>query len=224
MQGGRCRILVIEDDRETADQIVEFLAANGYEVDLAVDGDEGLSRARSADYAVMTIDRMLSGIDGIAVIRRLREEGLVTPALILSALGEIDDRLRGLRAGGDDYLVKPVAFAELLARVEALARRSDRIVKEVVLRVGDLEMPRPHYRGEARRLTSHWRSQEPQRWWQWVNIPSILPCLFGSSCGSSNFMTKLATSQVRYKSRSGGRAVANNIFCVNASSAHVLGL
>jgi two-component system, OmpR family, response regulator len=140
MQGGRRRILVIEDDRETADQIVEFLAANGYEVDLAVDGDEGLSRARSADYAVMTIDRMLSGIDGIAVIRRLREEGLVTPALILSALGEIDDRLRGLRAGGDDYLVKPVAFAELLARVEALARRSDRIVKEVVLRVGDLEL------------------------------------------------------------------------------------
>ena len=140
MQSGRCRILVIEDDRETADQIVEFLAANGYEVDLAVDGDEGLSRARSADYAVMTIDRMLPGIDGIAVIRRLREEGLVTPALIVSALGEIDDRVRGLRAGGDDYLVKPVAFAELLARVEALARRSDRIVKEVVLRVGDLEL------------------------------------------------------------------------------------
>jgi two-component system, OmpR family, response regulator len=124
MQGGRCRILVIEDDRETADQIVEFLAANGYEVDLAVDGDEGLSHARSADYAVMTIDRMLPDIDGIAVIRRLREEGLVTPALIVSALGEIDDRVRGLRAGGDDYLVKPVAFAELLARVEALARRS----------------------------------------------------------------------------------------------------
>jgi two-component system, OmpR family, response regulator len=124
----------------TAEQIVEFLAANGYEVDLAVDGDEGLSRARSADYAVMTIDRMLPGIDGIAVIRRLREEGIVTPALIVSALGEIDDRVRGLRAGGDDYLVKPFASAELLARVEALARRSDRIVKEVVLRVGDLEL------------------------------------------------------------------------------------
>jgi two-component system OmpR family response regulator len=88
----------------------------------------------------MTIDRMLPGIDGIAVIRRLREEGIVTPALIVSALGEIDDRVRGLRAGGDDYLVKPFAFAELLARVEALARRSDRIVKEVVLRVGDLEL------------------------------------------------------------------------------------
>ena len=140
MPGARCRILVIEDDREMADQIVEFLAANSYEVDLAVDGDEGLNRARSADYAVMTIDRMLPGVDGIAVIRRSREEGIVTPALIVSALGEIEDRVRGLRAGGDDYLVKPFAFAEFLARVEALARRSDRIVKEVVLRVGDLEL------------------------------------------------------------------------------------
>ncbi len=140
MPCGRCRILVIEDDREMAGQIVEFLAANSYEVDLAVDGDDGLSRARSANYAVMTIDRMLPSMDGIAVIRRSREEGIVTPALILSALGEIDDRVRGLRAGGDDYLVKPFAFAELLARVEALARRSDRIVKEVVLRVGDLEL------------------------------------------------------------------------------------
>jgi two-component system, OmpR family, response regulator len=97
MHDGRCRILVIEDDRETADQIVGFLAANGYEVDLAVNGDEGLSRARSADYAAMTIDRMLPGIDGIALIRRLREESLVTPALIVSALGEIDDRVRGRR-------------------------------------------------------------------------------------------------------------------------------
>jgi two-component system, OmpR family, response regulator len=140
MPGGRCRILVIEDDRETAEQIVEFLAASGYEVDLAVDGNDGLSRARSADYAVMTIDRMIPGIDGIAVIRRLREEGIATPALIISALGEVDDRVRGLRAGGDDYLVKPFAFAELLARVEALARRSDSIVKEMVLRVCDLEL------------------------------------------------------------------------------------
>ncbi len=140
MPCGRCRILVIEDDREMAGQIAEFLVANSYEVDLAVDGDEGLSRARSADYDVMTIDRMLPGMDGIAVIRRSREEGIVTPALIISALGEIEDRVRGLRAGGDDYLVKPFAFAELLARVEALARRSDRIVKDVVLRVGDLEL------------------------------------------------------------------------------------
>ena len=140
MTGGRCRILVIEDDRETAEQLVDSLAMSGYEVDLAVDGDGGLSRGRSAEYAVMTIDRMLPGFDGITLIRRLREEGIVTPALIVSALGEIDDRVRGLRAGGDDYLVKPFAFAELLARVEALARRSDRLVREMVLRVGDLEL------------------------------------------------------------------------------------
>jgi two-component system OmpR family response regulator len=140
MAGGRRRILVIEDDRETAEQLAEALAASGYEVDLAVDGDDGLSRVRSAEYAVMTIDRMLPGIDGIAVIRHLREEGIVTPALIVSALGEVDDRVRGLRAGGDDYLIKPFAFAELLARVEALARRSNSVVKETVLRAGDLEL------------------------------------------------------------------------------------
>ena len=88
----------------------------------------------------MTIDRMLPGVDGLTIIRRLRQDGIVTPALIISALGEIDDRVRGLRAGGDDYLVKPFAFAELLARIEALARRSDTVVKETVLRVGDLEL------------------------------------------------------------------------------------
>jgi two-component system OmpR family response regulator len=140
MAGGRRRILVIEDDPETAEQLVDSLSTNGYQVDLAVNGDDGLERARSADYAVMTIDRMLPGMDGIAIIRSLRDAGIVTPALIISALGEIDDRVRGLRAGGDDYLVKPFAFAELLARVEALARRSATVVKETVLRVGDLEL------------------------------------------------------------------------------------
>jgi two-component system OmpR family response regulator len=140
MPGGRRRILVIEDDPETAEQLVESLSSNGYQVDLAVNGDDGLARGCSADYAVMTIDRMLPGMDGIAVIRSMRDAGIVTPALIISALGEIDDRVRGLRAGGDDYLVKPFAFAELLARVEALARRSATVVKETVLRVGDLEL------------------------------------------------------------------------------------
>jgi two-component system OmpR family response regulator len=140
MAGGRRRILVIEDDRETAEQLVDSLATSGYQVDLATHGSDGLNRGRSAEYAVMVIDRMLPGIDGITIIRRLREDGIVTPALIVSALGEIDDRVRGLRAGGDDYLVKPFAFAELLARVEALARRSDTVVKETVLRVGDLEL------------------------------------------------------------------------------------
>ena len=140
MTGARRRILVIEDDPETAEQLVDFLETRGYATDLARDGNEGLRLAQSAPYAVIVIDRMLPGIDGIAVIRRLREAGTVTPALIVSALGEVDDRVRGLRAGGDDYLVKPFAFVELLARVEALARRSATVVKETVLRVGDLEL------------------------------------------------------------------------------------
>ncbi len=140
MAGAWRRILVVEDDPETAEQLVDSLATNGYQVDLAVDGNDALERARSADYAVMTVDRLLPGIDGITVIRRLREDRILTPALIVSALGEVDDRVRGLRAGGDDYLVKPFAFAELLARVEALARRSATVVKETVLRVGDLEL------------------------------------------------------------------------------------
>src|SRR5438105_3570487 len=106
----------------------------------AIDGADGLSRGAAADYAVMTIDRMLPGLDGLALIHRLREDGIATPALIISALGEIDDRVRGPRAGGDDYLVKPFACAELLARVEALARRSGTVLKETLLRVGDLEL------------------------------------------------------------------------------------
>jgi two-component system OmpR family response regulator len=139
MVGAR-RILVIEDDAETADQLVDCLQTSGFSVDLAADGEDGLERARSADYVVMTVDRMLPGIDGIEVIRRLRDEGVMTPALILSALGEVDDRVRGLRAGGDDYLVKPFASREMLARVDALARRSATVVKETILRVGDLEI------------------------------------------------------------------------------------
>ena len=140
MTGARRRILVVEDDPVTAEQLADWLANDGYQIDLAADGNTALSRGRSADYVVMTIDRMLPGIDGITVIRQLREDGIITPALILSALGEVDDRVRGLRAGGDDYLVKPFAFVELLARIEALARRSAVVVKETVLRVGNLEL------------------------------------------------------------------------------------
>ena len=136
----RRRILVVEDDPETAGQIVDSLTANGYQVDIAVNGNDALNRGRSESYAVLTIDRMLPDLDGIAVMQQLRQDGIATPVLIVSALGEIDDRVRGLRAGGDDYLVKPFAFAELLARVEALARRSATVVKETMLRVGDLEV------------------------------------------------------------------------------------
>ena len=140
MSGHARHVLVIEDDAETADQLADCLKSNGYEVDLAADGEDGLRRALAADYVVMTVDRMLPRIDGIEIIRRLREEGILTPALILSALGEVDDRVRGLRAGGDDYLVKPFAFREMLARVDALARRSGTVVKETMLRIGDLEV------------------------------------------------------------------------------------
>ena len=140
MTGTRRRILVIEDDPETAQQLVDFLGTRGYHVDLALNGNDGLRLGLSSGYAVMTIDRMLPGMDGLAIIPRLRDAGIDTPALIISALGEVDDRVRGLRGGGDDYLVKPFVFAELLARVEALARRSATVVKETVLRVGDLEL------------------------------------------------------------------------------------
>ena len=137
---GARRVLVVEDDPETADQLVDCLEQNAYSVDLARDGEEGLSLGRAGSYAVMTVDRMLPRHDGIGVIRQLRQEGVTTPALILSALGEVDDRVRGLRAGGDDYLVKPFAFSEMLARVDALARRSATVVKETILRAGDLEL------------------------------------------------------------------------------------
>src|SRR6202522_2132036 len=134
------RILVVEDDPETAGQLVESLTSSGYEVDLPASGNEALSRGAACDYAVITIDRMLPDVDGITVMRQLRDDGVAAPVLIVSALGEVDDRVRGLRAGGDDYLVKPFSFVELLARVEALGRRSDTVVKETVLRVGDLAM------------------------------------------------------------------------------------
>jgi two-component system, OmpR family, response regulator len=138
MTGSHRRILVVEDDPETADQLVEQLTTSGYQVDVASNGNEALSRGAASDYAVITMDRMLPDIDGIAVMRQLRDDGVAAPVLIISALGEVDDRVRGLRAGGDDYLVKPFSFIELLARVEALGRRSETIVKETILRVGDL--------------------------------------------------------------------------------------
>ena len=142
MAGDARHVLVIEDDAETAEQLLDCLRTSGYEVDLAVDGEEGLRRGLTGDYVVMTVDRMVPRIDGVEVIRRLRELGVATPALILSALGEVDDRVRGLRAGGDDYLVKPFASQEMVARVDALARRSGTVIRETMLRVGDLEIDR----------------------------------------------------------------------------------
>jgi len=138
MTGGHRRILVVEDDPETAGQLMEQLTTSGYQVDLAASGNEALRHGAACDYAVITIDRMLPDIDGITVMRQLRDDGIAAPFLIISALGEVDDRVRGLRAGGDDYLVKPFSFVELLARLEALGRRSDTVAKETILRVGDL--------------------------------------------------------------------------------------
>ena len=134
------RILLIEDDRVTSDYLVNALGESGHNVDAALDGAQGYERARSEDYDVLIVDRMLPSLDGLTVIERLRGAGRDTPVLIVSALGAVDDRVRGLRAGGDDYLVKPFAFAELLARVEALSRRPRGGARPMQLCVADLEL------------------------------------------------------------------------------------
>ncbi len=136
------RILVIEDDRETASYLVKAMGEAGHVADSAFDGEEGLERAKAEDYDVLVIDRMLPKRDGLSVISELRGAGNRTPVLILSALGQVDDRVTGLRAGGDDYLPKPYAFSELLARVEVLGRRSAPKEAETVYRVADLELDR----------------------------------------------------------------------------------
>jgi two-component system OmpR family response regulator len=133
-------ILVIEDDAVTADYLRKSLGESGHGVDHAADGKDGLFIAMEGDYDVLIVDRLLPELDGLAVIRTLRSSGDRTPVLILSALGEVDDRVKGLRAGGDDYLVKPFAFAELLARLEALVRRPDSAHTETAYQVGDLRM------------------------------------------------------------------------------------
>lgn len=134
------RVLIIEDDQETASYITKGLKEAGYSADHAADGKQGLLQASTEDYDVLVVDRMLPELDGLSIIKTLRSANNHTPALILSALGEVDDRVQGLRAGGDDYLVKPFAFSELVARLEALSRRADSKVPQTHLRVGDLEM------------------------------------------------------------------------------------
>ena len=136
------RILVIEDDKDVASFIRNGLAQAGCNVDHAANGKDGLLLATTEKYDALIVDRMLPGVDGLTVIRTLRASDNSTPVLILSALGEVDDRVKGLKAGGDDYLVKPFAFSELLARLEALARRakSGGDAPPTVLRAADLEM------------------------------------------------------------------------------------
>lgn len=134
------KILLIEDDRETAAYIVNGLREHGHVVDHAANGRDGLFLAAGERYDVMIVDRMLPGLDGLGIVMTIRGAGVKTPVLFLTTMGGIDDRVVGLEAGGDDYLVKPFAFAELVARLNALARRPAMTSAETVLRVADLEM------------------------------------------------------------------------------------
>ncbi len=137
------KILVIEDDLDAAAYLAKAFREAGIVVDHSSDGESGLFMATENNYDVLVIDRMLPRRDGISVITELRKKGNTTPVLILSALGQVDDRVTGLRAGGDDYLPKPYAFSELLARVEVLGRRKAASnVEDMVYRVGDLELDR----------------------------------------------------------------------------------
>jgi two-component system, OmpR family, response regulator len=136
------KCLLIEDDRETSNYIKDALQQHGHVVDAVSDGREGLFRAIDQSYSVIIVDRMLPAADGLSIVKTLRAAQVKTPVLFLTALGGIDDRVEGLEAGGDDHIVKPFAFSELLARVHALARRPPLAAAEAVLRIGDLEMDR----------------------------------------------------------------------------------
>ena len=134
------RLLVIEDDQETLEYIAKGLREAGHVVDRSSDGKDGLFMALEGDYDVIVVDRMLPRLDGLSVVQSLRGAGDQTPVLILSALGEVDDRVEGLQKGGDDYLTKPFAFSELVARLEALVRRGEAEPVVTRLQVADLEM------------------------------------------------------------------------------------
>jgi len=136
------RILLIEDDTETRDFVSNGLTELGHVVEHADDGRDGLFRAVGDDYDLLIVDRMLPGVDGLTLVNALRTGAVITPVLFLTAMGGVFDRVAGLKAGGDDYLIKPFAFAELAARVEALGRRPMAIPETPVLQVGDLELNR----------------------------------------------------------------------------------
>jgi two-component system, OmpR family, response regulator len=132
------RVLLIEDDNRSASYLARGLTESGHIVDRAADGETGLALALEGIFDALIVDRRLPVLDGLTLIRRLRESDAITPVLVLSAIGDTADRIEGMRAGGDDYLGKPYAFAEVLARLEALGRRVDRARGASVLRVGDL--------------------------------------------------------------------------------------
>jgi len=134
------KILVIEDDRETADYVMQSLSEAGHNLTVASEGRDGLFRAAGESWDLIIVDRMLPGMDGLAIVKTLRASGIESPVLFLTTLGGIDDRVSGLNAGGDDYLVKPFAYAELVARVAALGRRPRSQAMATVFRVADLEI------------------------------------------------------------------------------------
>ncbi|WP_068317104.1 response regulator transcription factor [Polycladidibacter hongkongensis] len=136
------RLLVVEDDKQAASYLIKALKEAGHTAELAQDGESGLSLARTEHWDVLVVDRMLPRLDGLALISALRAEGDETPVLILSALSQVDDRVTGLRAGGDDYLPKPYAFSELLARVEVLAKRVKAAPADTQMQVADLRLDR----------------------------------------------------------------------------------
>lgn len=135
-------VLIAEDDQEVSAYVEKGLREAGHTAAAVADGDAALIEATHGEFDVMVFDRMLPGMDGLSIIKALRASGDRTPILILSALGEVDHRVEGLRAGSDDYLIKPFAFSELLARIEALARRTSPAVTDSVLRIADLELDR----------------------------------------------------------------------------------
>ncbi|MDC9832609.1 winged helix-turn-helix domain-containing protein [Rhizobium binxianense] len=143
------RILLIEDDTKTSDYIAKGFSEAGHVCDVVGDGRDGLFQAQREAYDVIVVDRMLPGLDGLAIVRSLRAAKVGTPALFLTSIGGVDDRVEGLEAGGDDYLVKPFAFSELMARVNALGRRPPVQEQKTVLKVADLELDL--IRREARR-------------------------------------------------------------------------
>ena len=134
------KLLIVEDDETTATYIARGLREEGHVVDLFHDGKAGLIAATAGDYDVAVIDRMMPQVDGLTLVKTMRGAGNMTPVLLLTAMGSVEDRIDGLNAGADDYLVKPFAFGELSARVQALARRPQAVEQETVLRAGDLEM------------------------------------------------------------------------------------
>lgn len=134
------QILIVEDDLQTAHYLIKGLTEQGHNVSHESEGNNGLFMALENHYDIIIMDRMLPKLDGLSIIKTIRAAGNQTPIIILSALGEVNDRVRGLKAGGDDYLVKPFAFAELLARLEVLLRRSDKKSVETLLKIADLEL------------------------------------------------------------------------------------